>query len=79
MQKGAGGISIWAIGVTLALTGFVPNVPQSDDTLQGMRLLVSVGPCVLHLLAIAIMVRFSLDEAAHAKARQQAASRVATN
>lgn len=79
VQKGAGGISIWAIGVTLALTGFVPNVPQSDDTLRGMRLLVSVGPCVLHLLAIAIMVRFSLDEAAHAKARQQAASRVATN
>jgi GPH family glycoside/pentoside/hexuronide:cation symporter len=75
VQKSAGGISIWAIGVTLAMTGFVPNVPQGEETLLGMRLLVSVGPCVLHILALVMMLRFSLDEAAHTSARQRAASR----
>ncbi len=75
VQKSAGGLSIWAIGVTLAMTGFVPNVAQGEETLLGMRLLASAGPCLLHVLALFIMLRFSLDEAAHASARERAASR----
>ncbi len=77
VQKAAGGVAIWAIGVTLAMTGFVPNMPQSEDTLLGMRSLASVAPSLLHILALILMLRFSLDESAHSEARQRADRRLA--
>jgi GPH family glycoside/pentoside/hexuronide:cation symporter len=77
VQKGAGGVAIWAIGVTLATTGFVPNAPQSTDTLLGMRSLASIVPSLLHILALILMLRFSLDESAHSEARQRADRRLA--
>ncbi len=75
VQKSAGGVAIWAIGIMLAMTGFVPNVTQSEETIFGMRLLVSVAPCLLHILAMGLMLRFSLDEAAHRNARLRASER----
>ena len=72
VQKSAGGVAIWAIGMMLALTSFVPNEVQSDETIFGMRLLASVAPCLLHILALVLMVRFSLTEEEHRRARQQA-------
>lgn len=77
VQKAAGGVAVWMIGVTLAVTGFVPNAPQSADTLLGMRSLASVAPSLLHVLALMLMLRFSLDEAAHSDARQRAERRLA--
>lgn len=75
VQKAAGGVAIWAIGVMLAMTGFVPNVEQSEQTLSGMMLLASAAPGALHLVALFLMVRFSLDEAAYVAAREKAAAR----
>ena len=72
VQKSAGGVAVWAIGVTLAATAFEPNVAQSEETIFGMRMLASVAPCVLHILAVILMLRFSLDEAAHSEARVRA-------
>jgi GPH family glycoside/pentoside/hexuronide:cation symporter len=77
VQKGAGGVAVWAIGVMLAMTGFVPNVAQSEETRLGILLLVSAVPCVLHALALLLMLRFSLDEAAHGQARRRADARLA--
>ncbi len=74
-QKAAAGVALWAIGVMLAITGFVPNVPQGANALLGMRSLASVVPGLLHVLALILMLRFSLDESAHLKARQRADSR----
>ena len=75
VQKGAGGVAVWAIGVMLGLTGFVPNVAQSDETVFGMRLLASVFPFVLHLGALALIARFALGEAEHRAARTEADAR----
>lgn len=75
VQKGAGGVAVWAIGVMLGLTGFVPNVEQSEGTVFGMRLLASVFPFFLHLGALALITRFALDEAEHRAARSQADAR----
>jgi GPH family glycoside/pentoside/hexuronide:cation symporter len=72
VQKSAGGVAIWVIGVMLAMTGFVPNVAQSEETLLGMRTLASATPCVLHLIALALMARFALSESVHRAARDQA-------
>ena len=74
VQKSAGGLAIWIIGTTLTMTGFIPNVPQAADALLGMLLLVSIVPCVLHILALTLLSRFSLDEAAHMAVRVAAAS-----
>ena len=77
VQKSAGGVAVWAIGIMLAMTGFVPNVPQTEDTRLGILLLVSAAPCLLHFLALLLMLRFSLDEAAHGQARARADARLA--
>lgn len=74
VQKSAGGVAIWVIGVMLAMTGFVPNIAQSEDTVLGMRVLASAVPCVLHLVALALMARFALSESVHRAARDKAQS-----
>jgi GPH family glycoside/pentoside/hexuronide:cation symporter len=77
VQKSAAGVAVWAIGVMLTVTGFVPNVPQSGETLLGIRSLASAIPSLLHVLALILMLRFSLDEAAHVEARRRADKRLA--
>lgn len=77
VQKAAGGVAVWAIGVMLAMTGFVPNVAQSNETINGMLILASAAPGALHLLALFLMFKFSLNEAAYLLAREKAARRVA--
>ena len=74
VQKSAGGVAIWVIGLMLAMTGFVPNAIQSEDTLLGMRVLASAVPCVLHLVALALMASFALSESVHRAARERAQS-----
>ena len=77
VQKSAGGMAVWAIGVMLAMTGFIPNEVQSEKTLSGIILLTSTAPCLMHILALMMMLRFSLSEAEHASARQRAEARIA--
>jgi GPH family glycoside/pentoside/hexuronide:cation symporter len=74
-QKAAGGIAIWIVGSMLAMTGYVPNVVQTEDALTGIRLLYSTLPAGLNVAAAVLVYRFSLDEAAHRKARIEAAGR----
>jgi len=62
-MKGAVGCAILLSGVVLDVSGFMPNVEQTDTALLGIRMLVSVIPVVLHLLAVLLMVRFTLDGA----------------
>ena len=74
-QKAAAGIAGWLTGSMLALSGFEPNVAQGESALLGMRLLVSAWPFALHLAALVLVLRFSLDETAHRAARRQALAR----
>ncbi len=75
VQKAAGGVAIWMIGIMLATTGFVPNVVQSEETVLGMMLLASAAPAALHLVALLLMFRFSLTESEYLMARQKADAR----
>jgi GPH family glycoside/pentoside/hexuronide:cation symporter len=74
-QKGAGGVAVWATGMMLALTGFVPNAEQSQGTLDGMRLLAAGLPLVLHLGALVLIARFALGEEEHRAALEAAEAR----
>ena len=73
-QKAAAGVAIWIVGTTLALTGYIPNAQQTQEVLNGMRMLASSLPVALHAVAALLVFRFSLDEAAHRKARLEAES-----
>jgi len=67
-QKAAAGVAVWIVGLVLSFTGFVPNSAQSDETLLGILLLASALPCLLHISAILLLSRFSLDEREHGAA-----------
>jgi GPH family glycoside/pentoside/hexuronide:cation symporter len=71
-QKAAGGVAIWIVGSMLAMTGYVPNAAQTEQALSGLRLLISAFPAGLHVVVVLLVYRFSLDEAAHRKARLEA-------
>lgn len=79
VQKAAAGVAVWIIGVMLASTDFVPNAVQGEETVNGIRMLASVVPSGLHVLALLLMLRFGLDEAAHRAAREQADARLAAS
>jgi GPH family glycoside/pentoside/hexuronide:cation symporter len=71
-HKAAAGAAIGIVGSMLALTGYVPNASQTQEVLNGMRMLSSSLPIVLHAAAALLVYRFSLDEAAHRRARLEA-------
>ncbi len=72
-QKAAAGVAAWLVGMVLTLTAFVPNVQQSEQALLGISLTASALPCVLHICAILLLTRFSLDESEHRAAVQAGA------
>ncbi len=74
-QKAAGGVAGWLTGTMLSVFGFEPNVAQSEGTLFGMRVLISLWPLAVHVLAFVLVLRFGLDEAAHRAARESARAR----
>lgn len=76
--KAAIGCAILLSGFVLSSTGFRPNVAQTSEALFGIRALVSVFPLLCHLVAIALLRRFDLDEAAHAEIRGRIRIRRAT-
>ncbi len=57
----------WAFGAFVALglmsqVGFEPNQAQSAETIRGLRLLFSLIPAALGLVAFALMLLYQLDE-----------------
>ena len=71
-QKAAGGIAIWMVGTSLAMTGYEPGVTQSESTVLGIRWLAAALPAGLQVVAGVLIYRFTLDEAAHRQARAEA-------
>jgi glycoside/pentoside/hexuronide:cation symporter, GPH family len=60
-------IGAWMFGVVFSYFGYVANVAQSARSLHGIVLSMSWIPCVLMLLATALMQLYPLDEALMAK------------
>lgn len=68
-SKLATGIAIFVAGLALQAIGFQPNVDQSEESLILIRALFAGFPLVLHLVAVALLLRFRLDEREHARVR----------
>lgn len=60
-------LSGFIIGIVLELFGYVPNVAQSARGLEGIRLLLSFIPAALFLVGIALLSRYGIDKATHAR------------
>lgn len=57
LVKTTSAVAGWLIGVGLTISGFVENVPQTPETILGMRILMGVVPSVITVLAFVIYVR----------------------
>ena len=70
--KLATGITLVLTGFALDLAGFVPNVEQSVSAKRALLLLYGAFPMSCYLLGAYIFYRyFTLDEAAHARIREE--------
>jgi GPH family glycoside/pentoside/hexuronide:cation symporter len=77
-RKLATAIAIFAVTGILTMTGFVESttgsvqfVEQPDSALQALRLLVSVVPAVMLVVAILAATRYPLDRETHMNIRRQ--------
>jgi len=71
VQKSASGLAVLISGAMLSLTGFEPNIEQSDTALFGIRLLAGGFPVVFFALSLVLIARFSIDETAHKALRHR--------
>lgn len=64
-QKVALGAGTGLIGILLDVIGYVPNRPQTSDTLNGMLVLYTVVPMILFVAAAAIIAFYPIDRRTH--------------
>jgi len=69
--KTAFGITLMLTGYVLELSGFVPNVPQSEGVKLALRSLYGAYPFVCYLCAAWLFSRFRLDEVEYARIREE--------
>jgi GPH family glycoside/pentoside/hexuronide:cation symporter len=80
-QKLATGLAIWALGQTLALTGYINPAPgdplpqQPPDAVLAIRVFMGVMPSVLLALAIACAWAYPISRERHQALRDQLATR----
>lgn len=77
-QKLGGALAGFLITMLLATMGYEANVDQSEDSLMGILLLMSVIPAAFSALAMFVVTRYPLDEAQLAKIGEELAARDAT-
>ncbi len=61
-MKLGGAVGGWSLGAILDHFGYVPNVEQTDSSLHGILLAMSVGPAIFCFLAAAIVMAYILDD-----------------
>jgi len=72
VRKGATGITGALAGLALQMTGFVPNVEQTEQTVLAIRFLYAGVPAIAMILGAALFFsRFRFDEADHQRVRAE--------
>jgi GPH family glycoside/pentoside/hexuronide:cation symporter len=70
VRKGAGSVTALATGLVLQLSGFEPNVEQTESAQLGLRTLVSLLPGGCYVIGALLFTRFKLNEAEHTEIRR---------
>jgi GPH family glycoside/pentoside/hexuronide:cation symporter len=68
-------VAILLVGVALDLIGYIPNQPQSEFTLWGLKLLYGPIPALFFLGSFLFFRRFPLTRETHADIQQQLQAR----
>jgi GPH family glycoside/pentoside/hexuronide:cation symporter len=61
----AAALSGFASGVGLDIAGYIPHAVQGPETIYGIRLLMTIVPCVSVLIGIVILSFYPIDEEMH--------------
>jgi GPH family glycoside/pentoside/hexuronide:cation symporter len=69
MDKLARTLATVLVAGMLDVTGYVPNVAQSADALQGITLMTGVLPGLCLVLAIPLLLAYPITRARHAEIR----------
>lgn len=75
--KTAFGVTLMLTGYVLELSGFVPNVEQTEGVKLALRSLYGAYPFVCYLGAAALFSRFRLDEVEYTRIREELGRRAA--
>ncbi len=71
VHKSATGITLMLTGFVLGLSGFVPNVEQSEGAKLALLSLFAIFPLVCYLAAALVFTRFGLNEKEYQDIRQE--------
>jgi GPH family glycoside/pentoside/hexuronide:cation symporter len=61
------GTAGWLLGTMQTWYGFVPNAEQSESTLHGLKVIVTLVPMLGFILSAIIILRYRIDTKYHAK------------
>jgi GPH family glycoside/pentoside/hexuronide:cation symporter len=71
------GVTLFLTGWVLTLSGFQPNVEQTETAKLALLSLYALYPLVCYLIGTVIFMRFGLDEKEHTRIRQELDRRAA--
>ncbi|MEE9278551.1 MAG: glycoside-pentoside-hexuronide (GPH):cation symporter [Myxococcota bacterium] len=77
VRKSAVGVTAMITGFALQLSGFVPNVDQTEQARFAILALYGLFPGVCYLIGTLLFSRFSLNEEEHARIRTELEARAA--
>jgi GPH family glycoside/pentoside/hexuronide:cation symporter len=70
-SKLTGALGIAVSGWVLQLSGYVPNVEQTTETLFGIRLFFGPVPLIILAVALPLLVWYPITRKSHAELRRQ--------
>jgi Na+/melibiose symporter-like transporter len=77
-EKAGGALSIGIALPLVAWLGFAPKSHNGGETLEHLKYVFALGPAIAHIVSAALLIRFPLDAAAHARIRAALATREPT-
>ncbi|MEX1236859.1 MAG: MFS transporter, partial [Pseudomonadales bacterium] len=75
VRKGAASLTALATGFILQVSGFEPNVAQSETVQFAMRATFALLPAGCYIIGALLFLRFNFNEAEHTKIRDALARR----
>ncbi|MBD3649440.1 MAG: MFS transporter [Pseudomonadales bacterium] len=75
VRKCAASVTALVTGLVLQMSGFEPNIEQSETTQLAMRALFGLLPCACYIIGAILFLRFSFNEAEHGAVREELARR----
>jgi Na+/melibiose symporter-like transporter len=65
VRKIAGSVTAFIVGIALQLSGFEPNVEQSEVAQNTIRGLLALMPCLCYIIGAIFLFKFSFNEKEH--------------